>query len=106
MQSGDFNVDKKAFTAIWNGDTSARDTYVDFKDNFAADCGGERIFIEISCDSNYSACVNGKPVAFSACSDYPFAREYDKIDVTENIAKKTTNCSSRCGITAKTVRCI
>lgn len=82
MQSGDFNVNKKAFTAIWNGDTSARDTYVDFKDNFAADCG-ERIFIEISCDSNYSAYVNGKPVAFSACSDYPFAREYDKIDVTE-----------------------
>ena len=71
------------FTAIWSGDVKARDTYVDFKDCFAADCCGERIFLEISCDSNYSANVNGKPVAFSACSDFPFSREYDKIDITE-----------------------
>ena len=71
------------FTAIWSGDVKARDMYVDFKDCFAADCCGERIFLEISCDSNYSANVNGKPVAFSACSDFPFSREYDKIDITE-----------------------
>ena len=71
------------FIAIWNGDVKARDTYVDFKDCFAADRCGERIFLEISCDSNYSANVNGKPVAFSACSDFPFSREYDKIDITE-----------------------
>lgn len=71
------------FTAIWSGDVKARDTYVDLKDCFAADCCGERIFLEISCDSNYSANVNGKPVAFSACSDFPFSREYDKIDITE-----------------------
>ena len=83
MQSDHFNVNKKAFTAIWNGDVKARDSYVDFKCDFTAQRGGERIFLEILCDSNYSAYINGKLVAFSACSDYPFAREYDKIDVTE-----------------------
>jgi|GEM_PF-4014595 hypothetical protein len=40
MQNDDLNVNKTAFTAIWNGDVKARDTYVDFKDCFAADCCG------------------------------------------------------------------
>lgn len=82
MQSGGLSENEKEFTAIWKGDTSARDTYVDFKDEFGVENTG-RVLLRVACDSNYAAYVNGRLVAFSACSDFPFAREYDEIDITD-----------------------
>lgn len=72
-------------TKIWLGDVNAVDSYVDFKGVFAMAGKGKRgkkVLLRISCDSNYSAYINGKLVGFAQCADYPHYRNYDEIDVT------------------------
>lgn len=66
---------------IWNGKVNAKDTYVDFKGKFNA-FGGEKIFLRISCDSNYTVYLNGRLAGFAACADYPWYRNYDETDIT------------------------
>ena len=52
-------------TKIWLGDVNAVDAYVDFKGYFSAAKNGEKrknrkkVVLRISCDSNYTAYVNG-----------------------------------------------
>ena len=76
-------------TKIWLGDVNAVDAYVDFKGYFSAAKNGEKrknrkkVFLRISCDSNYTAYVNGKIVGFAQCADYPHYRNYDEIDITD-----------------------
>lgn len=77
---------------IWLGDVKAVDTYVDFKGCFSVaekkkekkngKKKGKKVLLRISCDSNYTAYVNGKTVGFAQCADYPHHRNYDEIDVT------------------------
>ena len=72
-------------TKIWLGDVNAVDSYVDFKGVFSMgekEKRGKKVLLRISCDSNYSAYINGKLVGFAQCADYPHYRNYDEIDVT------------------------
>ncbi len=70
---------------IWQGDVKAADTYVEFRGDFKTFglVRQEKIFLRISCDSNYSAYINGKLVGFAQCADYPHYRNYDEIDITD-----------------------
>ena len=70
-------------TKIWKGDVKAKDLYVDFKFDFKIADNDEKVFLRISCDSNYSVWINGTLAGFASCSDYPEYRNYDKIEVTK-----------------------
>ena len=70
-------------TKIWKGDVKAKDTYVDFKCEFKTADNNQKVYLRISCDSNYSVWINGTLAGFAACADYPEHRNYDKIDVTK-----------------------
>ena len=75
-------------TKIWCGDENAKDVYADFNGQFTAEKGGEKIYLRVSCDSNYTVWVNGNLAGFAACADYPERRNYDKIDITEYCGAK------------------
>lgn len=66
---------------IWKGDVKSKDVYVDFAAAFEVGERG-RIYLRISCDSNYTAYVNGKIAGFAQCADYPHYRNFDKLDIT------------------------
>ena len=70
-------------TKIWKGDVKAKDAYVDFKCEFKTADNNQKVYLRISCDSNYSVWINGTLAGFAACADYPEHRNYDKIDVTK-----------------------
>ena len=59
------------------------DSYAEFIDSFRAR-ERKRVILRISCDSVFCAKLNGKIVAFSACSDYPDKKRYDEFDLTES----------------------
>lgn len=67
---------------IWQGDVSEKDCYADFRGCFSY-AGSARVFLRVSCDSNFSAVINGVVAGFGVCSDYPEKRKYFKFDVTE-----------------------
>lgn len=66
---------------IWL-ETQKEDSYAEFIASFTAQKDG-RILLRVSCDSVFCATLNGKIVAFSACSDYPDKKRYDEFDLTE-----------------------
>lgn len=66
---------------IWKGDATTKDVYVDFVSEFKTEEKG-RVYLRISCDSNYTAYVNGKIAGFAQCADYPHYRNFDKLDIT------------------------
>lgn len=72
---------------IWKGNVHVEDTYVDFSGCFSAETE-EKIYLRISCDSVYTAYVNGKIAGFAACADYPEHRNFDKIDITKLCRKE------------------
>ena len=69
-------------TKIWHGDVTAKDTYVDFKGTFRVVRYG-KVFLRVSCDSNYVVKINGMVVGAAACADYPWYRNYDEIDISK-----------------------
>ncbi len=75
---------------IWKGDVKAKDIYVDFVSAFEAGERG-RVYLRISCDSNYTAYVNGKIAGFAQCADYPHYRNFDKLDITRFCEKGRRN---------------
>lgn len=67
---------------IWLGKLREKDEYVDFKRNFVVH-EKERIKIEVSADSAFTLCVNGKLAGFAACADYPHYKTYYTFDLTK-----------------------
>ena len=63
-------------------DSQTEDTYVNFIDTFKVENKG-KVILRISCDSVFCAKLNGKIVAFSACSDYPNKKRYEEFDITK-----------------------
>ncbi len=72
---------------VWLKDeTESVDFYVDFKQTF--DCKKyKNVTLNVSCDSSFSAFVNGKIAGFSYCADFPNYKLYDSYDVTKLIKK-------------------
>lgn len=66
---------------IWQGDVNEKDCYVDFRGCFSY-AGSAQVFLRVSCDSNFSAEINGVIAGFGVCSDYPERRKYFQFDVT------------------------
>ena len=66
---------------IWQGDVKSKDTYVDFRAEFGTK-RNKRVFLRVSCDSNYTVYINGKIAGFAQCADYPHYRNYDEIEIT------------------------
>ena len=71
---------------IWAQDVSGKDSYAEFVSGFGADAGLP-VRLYLSCDSNYSAWVNGKLAGFGQCADFPHRKLYDKIDLTDLCGK-------------------
>lgn len=71
---------------IWAQDVSGKDSYAEFVSEFGADAGLP-VRLYLSCDSNYSAWVNGKLAGFGQCADFPHRKLYDKIDLTDLCGK-------------------
>ena len=65
---------------IWLNTESIADEYADFIDTFVS---GEKTLLRISCDSNYTAYVNGRLAAFGQYADYPDYKIYDEVDISE-----------------------
>ena len=64
-----------------------KNVYVDFESDFTADKSG-KIYLRISCDTNYTVWINDRVAAFAACSDYPQNRTYDLVDITKYCGEK------------------
>ena len=67
---------------IWTSDKESENEYSEFIEKFSAQ-NGEKVILNISCDGVYSVYINGELAAFSACTDYPYYKFYDEIDITE-----------------------
>ncbi|MBR3679721.1 MAG: hypothetical protein IKL87_05905, partial [Oscillospiraceae bacterium] len=65
---------------IWENDAPQPDEYADFLSVFCYQ--GGKTELEISCDSNYAAFVNGKLAAFGQYADYPHYKVADTIDIS------------------------
>lgn len=66
---------------IWCNSNPDCDEYGEFVDAFSYN--GSKVFLYISADSNYTAYLNGKIVAFGQYADFPHDKVYDCIDITD-----------------------
>ena len=74
---------------IWCNSNPDCDEYGEFVDEFDYKSG--KILLYISADSNYTAYLNGKIVAFGQYADFPYDKVYDVIDITE-YCQEGDNC--------------
>ncbi|MBO5212971.1 MAG: family 78 glycoside hydrolase catalytic domain [Clostridia bacterium] len=70
---------------IWIDGGDCPDEYADFKEKI--EYTGERVFINISCDSDYTLYVNGKYAASNQYGDFEHYKIYDTVDITEYLKK-------------------
>ena len=73
---------------IWAAnDTFEKDSYAEFIGKFTAEAG-EKVEIDIACDSIFTVEINGKLAGFGSCADYPERKQYDRIDITKYCDKE------------------
>ena len=73
---------------IWlDGEHAEKDVYVDFLSDFSA-APDKKALLFITCDSMYTVRINGKLAGFGQCSDYPWHKYYDEVDITAFLEKK------------------
>ncbi len=72
---------------IWKRGGSAPNEYVEFQGKFSCE-GKEKVTLALSFDSNCNVYVNGELVFFKVCSDYPYYKLYDEIDITKYCGKE------------------
>lgn len=76
----------KTFDYIWiKNDKLQKDSYADFVGGFCVYDG--KVILSLTCDSNFTAWVNGKLAAFGECADYPHYKLYYQTDITEYCEK-------------------
>ena len=73
---------------IWQNTDNNSDEYVKFVEEFYLEEGNAQL--TLSCDSNYTAYLNGKLAAFGQYADYPHFKVCDKLDLSA-YAKKGKN---------------
>lgn len=66
---------------IWLKEEQTVDSYGDFFSEFTYT--GEKAFVNISADSNYTLYINGVFVNSGQYADYPHYKVYDEIDITD-----------------------
>ncbi len=66
---------------IWENNEDNADEYANFYGSFNY-AGGDKVFISLSCDSDYALFVNGKFTECGQYPDYPHYKVYDKLDIT------------------------
>ena len=66
---------------IWCKNAPKEDDYAEFVSQFKAK-EGEKVVLKISCDSVYNVYLNGSLVAYYGCSDFPWYKMFDEIDIT------------------------
>ncbi len=67
---------------IWINGENNQDEYGEFISTFTV-LNDEKVIVNLSSDSVYNLFVNGDLVAFSNCSDFPWFKYYDEIDITK-----------------------
>ncbi len=72
---------------IWKRGGSAPNEYVEFQGRFTCE-GEKKVTLALSFDSNCNVYVNGELVFFKVCSDYPYYKLYDEIDITKYCGKE------------------
>ena len=72
---------------IWARTPFAKDAYCAFCERFVLSPTehkkNEKILLRIACDGHYAAYLNGDLVAFSQCSDFPWYKLYDEIELSQ-----------------------
>ncbi len=66
---------------IWKRDGSAFDDYAEFAGTFFCP-DRHAVFIDLSADSNCNVYVNGELVFFKQFADYPWAKSFDRVDIS------------------------
>ncbi len=66
---------------IWKQGGESPDDYSQFRGSFACR-GDEKVYLNISADSNCNVYINGQLVFFKQCADYPHYKLYDCVDIT------------------------
>lgn len=85
-----YNLHMKLFSLsswIWAINSCDIDDYASFIANF--DCPNNHAVINISSDSVYAIYLNNKLIKFMGCSDYPYYKFYDSIELN---CKNKDNC--------------
>ena len=70
---------------IWLNNCNNKDEYIQFFKSFEINSTTDKIYLNISCDTDYTAYINGELTAFGQYSDYPFHKVYDSIDITNYV---------------------
>ncbi|MBQ3047300.1 MAG: hypothetical protein IJD54_04550 [Clostridia bacterium] len=74
---------------IWAKKEAVKDDYAEFFAEF--DCQkAETVTLNLSCDSVYAVYLNGEICAFSQCSDYPYYKYFDSIDLSDKVKEKNS----------------
>lgn len=66
---------------IWYTDNASNDTYGEFTDTVKYN--GGKVTCRISCDGDYTLCINGKYVSSNQYADFEHYKSYDDLDVTK-----------------------
>ena len=74
---------------IWIKSEYEKDDYAEFICNFTCDAT-KKTYIKVSCDSACVVFLNDTPVFFGQCSDYPFYKFYDRVDVSKYCKRDNT----------------
>ncbi len=67
---------------IWKQGGESPDDYSRFRGSFGCR-GDEKIYLNISADSNCNVYINGQLAFFKQCADYPHYKLYDCVDITQ-----------------------
>ena len=79
--------ESKKMQKIWINEKTGNDTYVDFTLFFSVDPKRKTV-LKIACDSMYAVWINGILIGFGQCSDYPWHKYYDEMDVSAFLKKE------------------
>ncbi len=66
---------------IWKAGHIQCDDYAEFTGDFYC-ASDNRVYLDISADSNCNVYINGELVFFKNCADYPHYKLYDHVDIT------------------------
>ena len=70
---------------IWIDEKTGNDEYAEFTASFSA---SDDATLRIACDSMYAVRVNGVLAGFGQCSDYPWHKYYDEINISGFLKKE------------------
>jgi len=71
---------------IWKTGGAYKDEYAEFNTEFNVENPSD-VFLKVSYDGTFCAYLNDQIVAFSRCSDYPYYKFYDQINLTKYCRK-------------------